>query len=381
MNANRVLLIIIAFFLVACIAIFPAECIAAAKDGLSDWMNIIVPSLLPFMIGSNILLRTGILKPLADFCTPVTTRLFGASGNLFYIFISSALSGYPMGAKLAGDLYQSGDITHNDAMRIINATSISGPLFISGAVATSILKFPAAAEYIYFPHIFSALIAGMLFHFFAYPKTMREYPIIRTGRSEIAGIRVGKVLNDSIMGSLSTIALIGGFIILFSVFTAILEKLDVFMVLSWAVNPIFQLLHLSPDLTHPLLIGLLEVSNGCIALGGISGLMAQKILMATFIITFSGASIIFQTYSVMSLAGIKNRYFIPVKITQSVIAVILCVLFLNFLSVSPASFPSGGGGVPSTQAAVIAGLVFLVPCLVALLMVRKWRSVKKKVHK
>ncbi len=379
MNANRVLLIIIAFFLVACIAIFPAECIAAAKDGLADWMNIIVPSLLPFMIGSNILLRTGILKPLADFCTPVTKRLFGASGNLFYIFVSSALSGYPMGAKLAGDLYQSGDITHNDAVRIINATSISGPLFISGAVATSILKFPAAAEFMYFPHIFSALIAGMLFHFFAYPKTMRDNPCIRTCKSDIAGIRVGKVLNDSIMGSLSTIALIGGFIILFSVFTAILEKLDFFLILSWVLNPLFQLMHISPALTHPLLIGLLEVSNGCIALGGISGIMEQRIIFATLIITFSGASILFQTYSVMSLAGIKNRYFVPVKITQSVIAVILCVVFLNFLSVSPASFPSAAGGAPSAQAAVVGGVVFLVPCLLALLWVRSWRKKKKPV--
>ena len=374
MRANVALLIMISLFLVICIVIFPSECIAAAKDGLSDWLDIIVPSLLPFMIGSNILLRTGVLKPLSDFCNPGTHKLFGASGNLIYIFISSALSGYPMGAKLAGDMYQSGTITHNDAVRIINATSISGPLFISGAVATSILKNPAVAEFIYFPHIISALITAILFHIFVYPKSMQEMPRLRTGKSEKMNIRVGKVLNDSIMNSLSTIGMIGGFIILFSVFTTIMEKLNVFSFLGYVISPVFNLLHLDLSLSPPLLTGFLEMSNGCIALGNISGLMTQKILVATFIITFSGLSILFQTYSVMSLGGIKNRYFIPVKITQSIIAVLLCVVFLNFMSVSAGNFPQNTVTSDSSAAALI-GVMFLIPCILYLI----YRSRKLKM--
>jgi sporulation integral membrane protein YlbJ len=356
----------ISLFLVVCIVIFPSECIAAAKDGLSDWLDIIVPSLLPFMIGSNILLRTGILKPLADFCNPFTQKLFGSSGNLLYIFISSALSGYPMGAKLAGDMYGSGAITHNDAVRIVNATSISGPLFISGAVATSILQNPAVAEFIYFPHIISALITAVLFHVFVYPKSMRDGPILRTVKTEKTGIRVGKVLNDSIMNSLSTIGMIGGFIILFSVFTAIMEKLNVFAFLGYLTGPLFHLLNLDPGFTQPLLTGILEMSNGCIALGSISGLMTQKILVATFVITFSGLSILFQTYSVMSLAGIKNRYFIPVKITQSIIAVILCVIFVNSMTVSTGGFPHAVLPADPFSAAFV-GILFLIPCILYLL--------------
>lgn len=366
LRANVSLLIMISLFLVICIVIFPAECIAAAKDGLNDWLNIIVPSLLPFMIGSNILLRTGILKPLSDFCNPMTNRLFGASGNLIYIFVSSALSGYPMGAKLAGDMHQSGTITHNDAVKIINATSISGPLFISGAVATSILKNPTVAEFIYFPHIISALIAAMLFHVFVYPKSMRDAPCLRTEKQEKTGIRVGKVLNDSIMNSLSTIGMIGGFIILFSVFTTIMEKLNVFSFLGFILSPLFHLLHLNSSFSHPLMTGVLEMSNGCIALGNIPGLMTQKILVATFIITFSGLSILFQTFSVMSLAGIKNRYFIPVKITQSIIAVILCVVFLNSMSISVGDFPDGTFASDPSAAAWI-GIMFLIPCVLYLI--------------
>jgi sporulation integral membrane protein YlbJ len=356
----------ISLFLVACIVIFPAECIAAAGDGLSGWLNIIVPSLLPFMIGSNILLRTGILKPLADFCTPFTQRLFGTGGNLIYIYVSSALSGYPMGAKLAGDLYKAGDIPRGDAVRIINATSISGPLFISGAVATSILKNPAAAEYIYFPHILSALIVGVLFHIFVYPKNMRAAQPFRTGKLPPAEISVGKVLNDSIMNSLKTIGLIGGFIILFSVFTAILDTLGAFQFLRFALSPLFNLLHLNSNLAPALVSGMLEMSNGCIDLGNVPDLLTQKILISTFIITFSGLSIFFQTYSIMSLAGIKNRYFIPAKITQSVVAVILCVVFLNFMAINAGSFPAAHAARDPNLAAAVAGVLFLGACLLHL---------------
>ncbi len=366
MKASRTVLIMISLFLVACIVIFPAECIAAAKEGLNGWLNIIVPSLLPFMIGSNILLRTGVLKPLADFCTPFTKKVFGTGGDLIYIYVSSALSGYPMGAKLAGDLYKEGAILHEDAVRIINATSISGPLFISGAVATSILGNSAVAEYIYFPHIISALLVGILFRIFVYPKNMRIREPFRTGKKPPAEISVGKVLNDSIMNSLTTIGLIGGFIILFSVFTAILEKLGAFTFFSYALSPLFHLMNLSPSLTPALIGGMLEMSNGCIALGTVPGILTQKILVATFIITFSGLSIFFQTYSIMSLAGIKNRYFIPAKITQSVLAVILCVIFMNSMAVSAGAFPAVHTIKDVSLTAALAGILFLAVSLLLL---------------
>jgi sporulation integral membrane protein YlbJ len=366
LKASKTILIMISLFLVACIVIFPAECIAAAKDGLAGWLNIIVPSLLPFMIGSNILLRTGILKPLAEFCAPFTKKLFGTGGDLLYIYVSSALSGYPMGAKLAGDLYKEGDISHNDAVRIINATSISGPLFISGAVATSILNNPAVAEYIYFPHILSALAVGVLFHIFVYPKNMQCRQPFRTGKTPPAEISVGKVLNDSIMNSLKTIGLIGGFIILFSVFTAILDKLGAFSFLSVALSPLFHLLNLNSNLTPALVSGMLEMSNGCIALASVPDLLTQKILVSTFIITFSGLSIFFQTYSILSLAGIKNRYFIPAKITQSVVAVLLCVIFLNSMAINVGAFPSAHAVRDPRLAAAVAGVLFLAACLLHL---------------
>jgi len=371
LKASRTILIMIAFFLVACIVIFPAECIAAAKEGLAGWLGIIVPSLLPFMIGSNILLRTGILKPLADFCTPFTRRVFGTGGDLIYIYVSSALSGYPMGAKLAGDLYKEGSIPHEDAVRIINATSISGPLFISGAVATSILHNPAAAEYIYFPHIISALAVGVLFHIFVYPKNMRMQVPFRTKKTLPAEINVGKVLNDSIMNSLTTIGLIGGFIILFSVFTAILEKLGAFSFLSFALSPLFHLLGLNTNLTPALVGGMLEMSNGCIALSSVPGLLTQKIIVSTFIITFSGLSIFFQTYSILSVAGIKNRYFIPAKITQSVIAVILCVVFINSMAINVGAFPAAHASSNISLAAAPAGILFLAASLLFLALCAK----------
>lgn len=52
----------------------------------------------------------------------------------------SFLCGYPLGAKYAADLYENDIISFSTFERLVNIASNPGPLFIIGAVGTSMLK-------------------------------------------------------------------------------------------------------------------------------------------------------------------------------------------------------------------------------------------------
>lgn len=99
---------IIIFFYI-CLLLFllfhPKEALTGVKNGLGLWLNIMIPTLLPFLILTGALLKTGnirkFLKPSAFFWK----TFFGLSPAGAYVLILGLLCGYPMGAKLAHDLY------------------------------------------------------------------------------------------------------------------------------------------------------------------------------------------------------------------------------------------------------------------------------------
>ena len=62
-----------------------------------------------------------------------------ALGPGAFPFIMSVLSGYPMGAKVVGDLKRSGEITLREAKRLMSFCSTSGPAFMAGAVGAGML--------------------------------------------------------------------------------------------------------------------------------------------------------------------------------------------------------------------------------------------------
>lgn len=76
----------------------PALAFDGAKSGLLLWFNVVLPTLLPFMLCSSLLVAWGgvplITRPFAPLL-----KLLGLSDKGSYALMSGLLCGYPMGAK------------------------------------------------------------------------------------------------------------------------------------------------------------------------------------------------------------------------------------------------------------------------------------------
>ena len=139
------LFIFLLFLFLLC---FPAEALAASRDGLKLWLETLLPTLLPFMILTGILVRTDgitkILHPIAPFFKTV----FGLSPGGTYVFLLGLLTGYPMGAKLAADLYYAGKISRQETEYLLTFCNNPSPAFLityvgqiclEGQIKTSVL--------------------------------------------------------------------------------------------------------------------------------------------------------------------------------------------------------------------------------------------------
>ena len=138
------------------IILFPSQIISSAKNGLLLWFNNVIPSLLPFIIGANILSLTGFIGFLGTLLEPITQKIFKISGNGAFALIIGLISGYPMGAKITASMYENHQITKIEAQKLIMFTNNSGPLFILGTVAVSMFKIPSIGILILLAHYFSA---------------------------------------------------------------------------------------------------------------------------------------------------------------------------------------------------------------------------------
>ncbi len=139
---------------------------------------------------------------------------------------------------------------------------------------------------------------------------------------------------------------IGGFIILFYVLCGIMEKISVGGWLSVAAPCA------------------LEMTSGCMAVAASSIPAEIKIPLLCGVISFSGASVIAQTLSVASQAGIKIKGFLFTKLLHGGLAFALSYLTLKIFCTDISVFRSVQTANTAT-AFSLCGIVFLFLSLCA----------------
>ena len=85
------LLLFIAYILTA-----PKDAVNAASVGLVLWYTRVLPTLLPFVILSNILMDSNYLQYLNKITAPLVSRLIPVSDNGAFDLLSGFLFGFPI---------------------------------------------------------------------------------------------------------------------------------------------------------------------------------------------------------------------------------------------------------------------------------------------
>lgn len=264
---------------------------SAASDAVGLCMRMIIPSIFPFLV-----LSIFINGSLAGIQVPFLKAAASAMGlpkGTESILISSFLGGYPAGAQAVTQYYEAGILTKETAEKMLAFTNNAGPAFIFGIISHMFSqKWVPWALWII--HILSAFFVSQFMN-------LPSAPVVLSHKKTESGT-MAKAINVT--------ASICGWVIIFRIINdSILRSLP----------------RTTPSIITVLITGILELSNGCLALEHVKD-FSLRFLICSAMLSFGGLCVALQTISVCK--GLSIRYYLAGKAIQLMISILIGILFL-----------------------------------------------------
>lgn len=319
---------------------YPKEAFDSAIMGLNLWWNIVFPSLLPFFILSEILMGLGVVHFIGVLLEPLMRPLFNVPGVGAFAMSMGLASGYPMDAVITCKFRKNQLCSAVEAERLLSFTNTADPLFMVGAVAVGMFGMPELGVTIALAHYISSFLVGIIFRFHGMNRDKYETPnnVQQKGNIIVRAFRalynarqedkrsLNQLLGDSVKSSMNTILLIGGFIILFSVFLRILSVVGVTAALGTFFAACLGSLGLSESLSPALVSGLFELDLGAMAASQADAPLIEKVSIASAIIAWSGLCVHGQVASIVIESGIRMTPYMVARFLHAVLAAIFTVV-------------------------------------------------------
>lgn len=198
---------------------FPGLVFEGAKMGLNLWFFTLVPTLLPFMVFSNILIQSRLIEHLLFLPGLFTRKYLHLSPAGLYAFLCGFFFGYPSGAKILADLLKTDQIDPKEASMLFGFCNNVSPAFLITYFLTLHLKHPEKAGItVSFLYIIPAFVCLMAFSFCGSSFSLRE----KKTSSPVLSLAL---LDACLQDALSVLLKLGGYIILFSVLSNVITHI------------------------------------------------------------------------------------------------------------------------------------------------------------
>lgn len=297
--------------------LFPSVSVQGAADGIRLWFDVVLPTLAPFMICTQVIASWGGMELLMKPVYPLFRRLFHLSLPGSYVLLCGLLCGYPLGARLCADFLRDNRISGREARYLFAICNHPSPMFLMGYVRGQ-LKFPVSPVLLitclYLPVLPLSWIARRTV-FSSGASHDRAYVMELSGEDSRLhdGGSTKRSLEDILMSTCDTSVLIGGYIMLFSILS------------SWV-----QCIPGTGKPLQALITGFAEITTGVHQICAVFP-PRQALLPCILAVSFGGLSGIFQTKGVIKNAGLSIRHYVGWKALHACLSGI-CLVLLSLLA-------------------------------------------------
>lgn len=289
MKIKKTLFILCFSYLIFLLLKYPSESVNYAREGLMLWFQTMLPTLMPFMILSTMM---------------VSMHLTDFLGAQNYCIVMGFLCGFPMGAKVIKDLYKTNALSKTHANLLLGFCNNLGPIFVLNyALPTLGIKTP----FFYTLGLYGIpFVYGMILLYLYKDKS--QISIIQNCKETP---QILYHIDDAIQCAIHSITTLGGYMILFNLLN----------IIPYSLTTQFQLFsQWNRESNFPIRC-LFEIS------GGLNASPVPSIWLMG-LLTLGGLSCLAQTYSVIKDTDLSFGVYVKHKCIQAIIT----MLYFTFLS-------------------------------------------------
>lgn len=305
---------------------FASICIPVAAESLLQCLTIVIPSIFPFLVLTEMLSKTDFFNIVGNKTDTFSKKVFKVTGTAFSIVFLGYLCGFPGAAKLSTDLYKDKKISYEDTVRLSLFVNNPGPLFIIGTIGIGILDSMKVGIMLLIVQIVSSLITGLILNNFIKIKSIKVSHENRLSNS----LQRQKCLNiiiDAITNAFYTMIPITGTIVFFSFFSEVVVS----------IKEILPLHHIHNNFEYNGLINasikcFFELSNGLSSIIPEISSTALFLPILSLICAWSGISIHIQIINFYIKAKVPIRYYLIGKIFNMILAFIIMCFVITFFA-------------------------------------------------
>lgn len=257
-------------------------------------------------------------------------------GEGAFAFVMGIISGYPVGAKIAADFRKNNVCSKEECERLLSFTNNSGPLFIVGTVGISMFGSSNIGLTLFLSHILASISVGIIFRFWKFNKKFTndhlKSSFKKSNYKNVNLGNIGQIIAESITSSISTILIIGGFMVVFSAVISIFNASGFTNLVVMLFSPIFKTLNLNCSFITGLFTGFFEITNGINLIANINvKSISINIIFVSFLLGFGGISIMLQVLSIISKTDLSAKPYVIGKLLHGIIASIYTYLLVTFI--------------------------------------------------
>ncbi len=261
-----------------------AEASAAARAGLESCIRTVLPALFPFLVLTNLLLRTEFPSFIMGSLGAAFEKLFNIRRSAMPVFLTGLIGGYPLGAEAAAECRRLGRCSREEGERLLIIANNCSPGFLIGLVSG---KLPGGTEQALALLLLQWLISVFIGILLGAGHRPSEKAPDNNGASHPS---LFSGFSASVRSGGRSALLICAYVVFFSVFTAFLPH-------------------------SPLLRGTVELTGGILILPS----LPRADIPAAFLIGFGGLSVACQVLSAVEGTDLMARRYLPLRLLHGIL--------------------------------------------------------------
>lgn len=305
---KKTISLLLLFFGLLLLLFHPIATVNAAALGLTIWYQNILPALLPFAILSDILISSNAFYQIARILYPVVRLILPCSRNGTFPLMAGYLFGFPMGSRICARMVSEGKLSHEEASIIFIISNNISPVFITSYIVHDML----GADRLVLPTLLLLYVPPLLYGRLAYHRVRQKSWQKKTAPRLKMDF---SIVDAGIMNGFEILCKLGGYIMLFSIFTAFLQL--------YAASHFWQTFLASP----------LEITNGIARIAAAGYSMRSTYTGMIALTSLGGLCGIAQTYSMVAGVHLPMKRYVLVKLLLAVFTGCLAYFLYPFLSI------------------------------------------------